>query len=182
MMKISKKAFGEIKRFIYSDIQREINLARFTEDCRLGKVKIGKRILEAIIDIPGGGNFLAALGLLCYTEFAGKIKYNMKKLNGKALASENFNKFFDDLGKEYKSFRKSFTNKNYVYDTFRCGLAHEYHVKKSCTIFILKGQEKIGIGKNKNGRYFFVIERYFEDFKKAFDNLEKWLYCLGDMF
>ena len=49
--------FIQAKEFIYSDIEREIKLARVTEN------KETQTILNKI-GISGGGNFLAALGLL----------------------------------------------------------------------------------------------------------------------
>lgn len=49
---ISKADFLQAKNFIYTDIQREIDL---------------------VSTKWGSGNFLAALGLLCYTEFAGSF-------------------------------------------------------------------------------------------------------------
>lgn len=56
---------------------------------------------------PGGGNLLAALGLLCYTEFAGKLRFGVKRADGSDVASANFNQFFDLLGPEYQAFRGS---------------------------------------------------------------------------
>jgi hypothetical protein len=83
----------------------------------------------------GGGNFLAALGLLCYTEFGGKLRFGGKRADGRDVASANFNQFFDCLGPAYQTFRAQHN----VYDLFRCGLAHEYYVKKNCTIAMLEG-------------------------------------------
>jgi hypothetical protein len=97
-------AFDQAALFMFSDIEREIQLA-----------KADAQSLRALGVTPGGGNLLAALGLLCYTEFGGKLKFNRPK------ASANFNEFFDCLGPAYLSFRKSHN----VYDVFRCGLTHE---------------------------------------------------------
>lgn len=107
----------------------------------------------------GGGNFLAALGLLCYTEFWGKLKY------GKRGDRQNFESFFDDLGPNYKAFRQSGVD---VYNIFRCGLAHEYYVKHSCDIYMAKKKRfPIGIGRDPSGKYWFVVETYLRDFRKA---------------
>jgi hypothetical protein len=86
--------------------------------------------------------------------------------------NSNFNKFFDSLGPDYGSFR---TNHD-VYNIFRCGLAHENYVKKSCTIKMLADGPGPGIGIDSSGRYFFVVESYRRDLKKAFDNLQITLY------
>jgi len=58
---------------------------------------------------------MVALVLLCYTEFAGKLKFNCKKSNGTNHPTGNFNGFFDELGQDYRAFRSSHN----VYDTFR---------------------------------------------------------------
>src|SRR5437899_1268126 len=101
---MEKSQFLEAKGFMFSDIEREIQLAR-----------ADKQTLGSLGVNPGGGNFLAALGLLCYTEFGGKLQFGHKS------ASKNFNDFFDLLGTAYNTFRKEHN----VYDIFRCGLAHE---------------------------------------------------------
>ena len=96
--------FAQAKQFIFADIEREILLAYAsdTDDYKVIASKFG---------IPhGGGNFLAAIGLLSYTEFAGRLRYNKKKRNGSDDAPENFNLFFDDLGPGYKQFRTSGVN------------------------------------------------------------------------
>lgn len=168
---MDKAAFLEAKRFIYTDISREIALARCATD---------RTVCEMLAsnDVPvGGGNFLAALGLLCYTEFAGKLKYHCTRYNSRTkqkedCAAENFNRFFDDMGPCYKAFRSTTD----VYRIFRCGLAHEYFVKANCTIAMLGTQYPCGIRQLPDGRYEFGVERYFLDFKSAFDCLEQILF------
>jgi len=159
---MGKETFEQAKLFIFSDIEREMELARAS--------KANESTLRSLGITPGGGNFLAALGLLCYTEFGGKLKYRKK------TASENFNKFFDYLGPDYKAFRASFKRQNGVYAVFRCGLAHEYYVKKSCTIAMLASGPGPGIGRDPSGRFYFVVENYCRDLKRAFDQLKVDLY------
>lgn len=145
---MNKADFLQAKGFIYADIQREINLAKSRKNA---------------------SNFLCAVGLLCYTEFAGGLKRG-RFARGEAAA--NFNEFFDTLGYRYRNFRASCD----VYDIFRCGLAHEYYVKRDCTIAMLHASKRIGIGKKRSGEYYFIVEKYFQDFKRAFDKLGKLLY------
>jgi hypothetical protein len=64
---LSKARFTQAKLFICTDIEREIQLA--TAD---------KTALQSLGVHPGGANFLAALGLLCYTEFFGKLLFKEK--------------------------------------------------------------------------------------------------------
>lgn len=109
-----------------------------------------------------------------YAEFGGKLKFACKKKNGSDHASENFNKFFVELGPPYRAFRAAGHN---VYDIFRCGLAHEYYVKKSCTISMRVDQETApGIGLQPDGRYYFAVEPYCRDLEQAFVELERYLY------
>jgi hypothetical protein len=154
---MTRNEFLQVKIFMFSDIHREIQLA-----------KADSKHLEAAGVKSGGGNFLAALGLLCYTEFGGKLKFGVKRANGTDIASDNFNQFFDLLGSDYESFRAAHN----VYDIFRCGLAHEYYIKKTCTIAMLASGPGPGIGVDSLGRYYFVVESYCRDLEKAFDDLQ----------
>jgi hypothetical protein len=164
---MDQKTFRQAKDFAFRDIRRELSLARASATAD------GRAALEGLAIEAGGGNFLAALGLLCYTEFGGKLKYDARHPNGREYASENFNRFFDDIGPEYGVLRAAGNN---IYDVFRCGLAHEYWVKKACTIAMLGGGHPAGIYVQPDGRYVFVVEQYCRDLEKAFDKLESHLY------
>ena len=155
--------------FMCADIERELNLARAGQPA---------------------GNFLCALGLLCYTEFMGGLLLK----NVCVKPKKRFDAFFDYIGPDYRKFGQTCT----VYDVFRCGLAHEYFVKRECTIFMLNGPDpltvagitrmgpsmyipdatlqppiKVGIGRASNGRYFFIVEQYYQDFRDACKRLLK---------
>jgi hypothetical protein len=73
-----KQVFG----FIFNGVQREISSAR------LGQ---------------GGGNLLAALGLLCYTEFMGSLKTGKRR---SVTSKSNFDSFFNSMGPQYEVFNK----------------------------------------------------------------------------
>jgi hypothetical protein len=125
--------------FIATDIRREIHQAR------AGKT---------------AGNFLCALGLLCYTEVLGGVKRGtLARGQGKA----NFDAFFSDLGQEYGGLLSSGVN---VYEIFRCGMAHEYLIKGGAVVKMLKNSEPAGIARVPGG-YYLCVERYFEDFLAA---------------
>jgi len=156
-----RETFLQAKSFIFADVEREIQLA-----------KADGKALSALGVNPGGGNFLAALGLLCYTEFGGKLRFGFKRADGSDIASANFNHFFDLLGPDYLAFRAVHN----VYDIFRCGLAHEYYVKKGCTIDMLEATPGPGIQVDLSGHYRFVVESYYRDLRKAFDTLQVHLY------
>lgn len=157
---VTRDEFIQAKAFISLDVEREIQLA-----------KADPAALQGLGVAPGGGNFLAALGLLCYTEFCGKLRFGVKR-KGKDVASANFNQFFDLLGAPYQIFRAHCD----VYDIFRCGLAHEYYVKRSCTIAMVEGTPGAGLRVDPKGHYFIVVESYCRDLKKAFDDLQIHLY------
>lgn len=158
---MTRDEFVQAKHFMFSDVCREMQLA-----------KADPKVLDASGVNAGGGNFLAALGLLCYTEFGGKLKFGVKRQNGADVASANFNQFFDSLGQDYQSFRVSHD----VYDIFRCGLAHEYYAKKNTIIAMFANEPGPGIGINPLGGYYFVVESYSRDLEKAFDKLQIELY------
>lgn len=101
---MTRHEFLQAKEFIFRDVEREIQLA-----------KADAAALQALAITPGGGNFLAALGLLCYTEFGGKLRFGVKRPDGSDVASANFNQFFDLLGPAYRAFRAQHS----VYDLFK---------------------------------------------------------------
>lgn len=75
--------FIQAKQFIYSDVKRKINLAYATDNDE-------NKVMLNNIGINGDGNYLAALGLLSYTEFAGKLKYDKKRPSGYDYASGRY--------------------------------------------------------------------------------------------
>lgn len=161
--------------WMYADIQREIDLA-----------KHGKKT----------GNVLCAIALMAYTEAMG---HHLPKSRRPGSGAKNmFNAFFREMGKNYVDLLD--VSKINVYDTFRCGLLHEYVVKDMCTIAMLNTPGEIlhvagaiddshesphkeltidikkpvtcAIGKAINGSYYFVVEKYLEDFKSACQKLQ----------
>lgn len=144
--KISQEAIN----FIKADIDREIRLANLSENAWY-------KLLAKLFKLPtGGGNLMCALALLCYTEFFGK------ELGGKSGSKVTFDRFFERMGTPYKQLLTSHN----IYDIFRCGLAHEYWVKKSGTIFMF-GDKIPALGFEKNGRFYFVVDQYYHDLMSA---------------
>ncbi len=143
---MNSAAFDEACLFISTDIERELALARLNSN---NELDIGLS--------PGGGNLLAALGLLCYTEFGGKLRFGHTKADGSDASRKNFDSFFTLLGPAYSNFAKTCN----VYNIFRCGLAHEYYAKKACTVYMTGSAGTDGIGVDGSGRYFIVVEHYF---------------------
>lgn len=127
--------------FIFRDVGREIALARSGRDA---------------------GNFLAALGLLCYTEVMGGVR---RRTLAPREGRTNFDSFFKELGPGYQAL---LTDGLDAYNLLRCGMAHEYLIKGDApTIFMLKGDESRGVGQRSDGSLYLVVEKYFEDFAAA---------------
>lgn len=124
--------------FISGDIQREIDLARSGDS---------------------GGNFLAALGLLCYTEFMGAMI-----LKGEKTGTQRFNTFFKFMGEEYEQLLD--VKNADIYRIFRSGMAHTYFAK-NCDTKMLDNNYPAGIVIQPNGKYLFIVEKYFQDFMDA---------------
>jgi len=136
--KYFKKYILPPKGFIYKDILREINLAQSGDS---------------------DGKFLTALGLLCYTEFMGAIV-----LKGKGSYTKQFKAFFRLMGEDY---RQLVDEKEVdVYRIFRCGMAHSYFAE-DCDIKMVNSNYSVGIVVNRDGKYLFIVEKYFQDFMDA---------------
>lgn len=138
---------GEVERFfdeyvfgfVAGDVQREIDSAHCGQPA---------------------GNFLCALGLLCYTEVLGGVA---RGTLAPGESCHNFEHFFALLGPHYQALLASLD----VYSAFRCGMVHEYFVKGTATVAMGKGVEPGGVAVDDSGHQYFVVERYFEDFLAA---------------
>jgi hypothetical protein len=129
--------------FMFEDVQRELALAR--------------------LRIPAG-NFLAALGLLCYTEVLGGVS---RGTLASGQAKKNFEAFLREMGAEHGLLLDKGIN---VYGDFRCGLAHEGLIKgreSSVVAMFSAPDDNCGIREFPEGGYVFIVEKYFEDFAHA---------------
>lgn len=139
--------------FIRKDIAREIWLADRTELDLAAGSPVGK--------YAGGGNVLAALGLLAYTEFLGSF---LSGRRGFGWSRVNFNWGFRKLGAPYRELMDS--DQLDVYDVFRNGLVHEYLTKRAAQIVMrfTAGRERTtALGQLDDGELFFVVEPYLRD-------------------
>ncbi len=139
--------------FVKADIGREIYLAKGAEsDKTAGR------------DFIGGGNVLAALGLTCYSEYLGSF------ITGKRIApADNWEAFVSTMGKCYEELIRSEGRR--LWSDYRNGLAHEYAIHGNAVIYMVKNDESCGLGKAEDGSYWFVVERYFDDFMTAAEKL-----------
>lgn len=103
------RKFGVMKYWMVGDLERTMFVAR--------------------------ANFLVAQGLLNYTETIGSF------LEPDGTAGKRFDAFFRRLGPSYEQLLKRFNGRrrsrpHVIYDDLRCGLAHEYVIKrKDFTVF-----------------------------------------------
>ncbi len=123
--------------------------------------------------IDAGANYLAALGLSVYSEALMQFEFE-----GNGNSQLRFDKFLELLPDEYKKVDaklKSLSSKDGLYNRVRCGLAHEYFVKKKATIYREpKGAIPCGIIYNeKNDELFIILETYFTDFKRGAEKLHQ---------
>lgn len=138
-------------------------------------------------------NFLVAQGLLNYTEIVGSFILP----NGNS--GERFDVFFGRMGAEYASLLRRFNgrrrnNPHVVYDDLRCGLTHEYAIKRkkfivynhggnqdltdsqidNLTIDISGTQTRCLTGvihnwDHRKGIWHFIDPKYWLDFRRALE-------------
>lgn len=106
--------------------KRELELLRKFEVIKSWMIDDVKRAM-----FDGRANFLAAQGLLIYTEFVGSLITG----KGEGNSGDNFDTFFIKLGIGYEALLKRHNRKrksrpHVIYDDLRCGLVHEYLVKR----------------------------------------------------
>lgn len=110
------------------------------------------------VAIRGNANFLAALGLVTYTEVLGGLVTGNAGKN--RHASKNFRAFLPYLGKDYKTFDIKGID---IYDTVRCGLVHQYFIKGDSAIW-MRASSPCGIIASSNGPTHFLVNVYRDHF------------------
>ncbi len=124
--------------------------------------------------IDGNANYLAALGLLCYTEFLGGFVTGNGAVGGQS--ARNFKAFLPYLGAEYVAFDREHN----TYKLFRCGIAHEYFAKEPAWVF-MRSADPSGCGFRMRGdEYEFVVVSYFRDFQAGAGRLRERLFEVRD--
>jgi hypothetical protein len=153
--------FAEIGEWMQTDIKREIELARVSSS------PIGRAAL-AELGIPGGGgNLLAALGLVAYTEVLGRVRlWNAPNRVGYPDEAQSFAAFFDAMaGGKYRDWWASWkpSRGKSAYHVLRSGLVHEYQPKVDAEIHI---GTRVGLGlADEQGILIVRVDAYFRDFR-----------------
>lgn len=111
--------------------------------------------------LSGNANFLAALGLLDYTEILGGL------VTGNLIPGPkvgNFEAFLKYLGKPYLDLDAKFD----IYGKVRSGLVHQYLLNQEGTIRRGIGPHDIcGVVIRNDGWIEIAVDKYFADFKEA---------------
>ncbi len=138
-------------------------------------------------------NYLVAQGLLNYTEIVGSF------ITPDGSSGDRFDAFFNRMGAEYTRLLSRFNNRrqhhpHIVYDDLRCGLTHEYAIKRKRFIVYNHGgnqeltdQEINNLGidingtqtlcnagllhswDNRKGVWHFIDPKYWLDFRIALE-------------
>jgi hypothetical protein len=122
--------------------------------------------------VENGSNYLAALGMVCWSEFIGR---EIAKARGQRL--KHF-KCFKLFLSEYMQYNFGGHDPYKIYDTFRNGLAHEFGIKGKETavamrIYVLPGDRAPGLAYDpQHERHFVFVEEYLRDFEAG---LRRWL-------
>lgn len=152
--------FTGVGEWMRNDIRREIELARASETPE------GTSALSELGIPAGGGNLLAALGLVAYTEALGRLRvWNTPPRGRYGSASECFLAFFNRMaGGAYKAWWDGWSGNRgkSVYDVLRNGLVHEYSPKVDAEFWIGGGPGP-GLA-SRDGVLIFRVAPYFRDF------------------
>jgi hypothetical protein len=111
--------------------------------------------------ICGKANYLAALGLVAYTEFMGGLVHRTLGEPGKSEA--RFREFLTRMGPEYAK------KADAIYDESRSGLVHQYFIAADSTVQMhIGGDRGLTCGvEEHDGKTYFIVEKYYRDFKTA---------------
>jgi len=161
-----ERFFNHIPIWMERDIFREIQLARLSAD------PVTKPQMLAW-GIAGGGNLLAALGLVSYTEALGRVKF-WNRTHRQGGSEESFIEFFDSMEDgRYKAWRLAWEASHpttTLYESLRCGLVHEYQPKVDSAFWIGDGHE-FGLDE-QDGVLIFKVEPFYRHFGTARQVLE----------
>ena len=163
-------------------------LEKAKRDIRIQRSVLGK--LKLVNSHPNG-QVLATLGLMAYTEYVGLFVPDIEKTanqQGVISKRQHFDAFFRRLGPKYQQFlQNEAQQQRSVYGWLRSAMVHSYFGNDDCTIaipnsgpnFEVKGNPPesierpvdVGIGLAPNGNYYIVVEKYYDDFRAACEQL-----------
>jgi hypothetical protein len=120
------------------------------------------------VAIDGDANYLAALGLVAYTEFMGGLVDGTLGKIGKSKS--RFYSFWRRMGPEYRSIQAQRALVK-IYSNVRSGLVHSYFISQDSVVKMSVGDghgQRCGVEViEPGGTVMFIVEKYFADFKAA---------------
>jgi hypothetical protein len=118
--------------------------------------------------LGGGGNVLAAMGILAFTEFMGWIIAHTPPITAEKRKCSDAD-YFDAY---YKRFPPCYQSVPNVYREFRSQLLHNYAIERGFDVDMPGLNASCGIYQDVNTkRWHFVVELYFRDFLRTADGL-----------
>ena len=108
--------------------------------------------------IRGKANFLAALGLVSYTEVLGGLVTG--NAGGKRVCCRKLSRLFAVSGKRLQALETKGVD---LYDTVRCGLVHQYFIKGGATIW-MNANAPCGIFAGMDAPTYFIVNVYRDHF------------------
>jgi hypothetical protein len=118
--------------------------------------------------LGGGGNVLAAMGILAFTEFMGWIIAHTPPITAEKRKWSDAD-YFDAF---YKRFPPCYQSVPNVYREFRSQLLHNYAIERGFDVDMPGLNASCGIYQDVNTkRWHFVVELYFRDFLRTADGL-----------
>ena len=107
----------------------------------------------------GKANYLAALGLVTYTEVLGGLLTGNLGLRG--TSKDNFKAFIPYLGQDYVLTERKLD----IYEFVRCGLVHNYFIKGDSSIWM--NAQGPGVFGDPDGPKYFLVNAYATDLFKG---------------
>ena len=121
--------------------------------------------------IKGGANYLSALGLSCYTEYVGGL---FRKKLEQGESKKNYEEGLKRMGNKYADLVKKISGDDSMYVRIRCGLVHEYFIKKTSIIWLEKEPPTgCGIEVDDENKINFYPRKYFNDLKEVIEELKR---------
>ena len=167
MEQITLDEFRSIKGFVKADVEREIQLAKVSDTYWV-------YVLNLLGINRGGGNMMAALTLLEYTEFVGHTYAQIKGLKKYDPFTEGF------LQMNQSDYKKLPNDPMKIHSIIRNSLI--YPVKGSPNVAIGMLDTNFGVKFNTNAGiavkeniWYFCIEKYYNDLMQVFTEIEKYL-------
>ena len=171
MTTISLDNLRTIKGFVKADIERELQLA-----------KVSSTFLRYVLDFlginRGGGNMMAVLALIDYTEFAGHVYAQINHLTNYGPFTTGFEQM---IPSDYKKLSKSPSDiRTIIRNSILYPVDDDDDYSTEVAVGMLENNFCEKHSTNASIAYdgkmwYFCVEKYYKDLMDVFDQLEKQL-------